>query len=320
MSVPYRHGLHEVADQVWAWLQPDGGWGWSNAGLVTGDGESLLVDTLFDLDLTAAMLREMRRATVAASPIATVVNTHANGDHTYGNQLLDGAEIIASEACAAEFEETTPEVMQRFLGAAPDLGALGRFVEQVFGGFHFEGITLVPPSRTFAGSLDVNVGTRAVQLIELGPAHTTGDVIAWVPDAGVVFTGDLLFHGGHPIVWTGPIDSWVEACDRIVALSPDVVVPGHGPVADSSAVEGMAGYFRWLQGEAGTRRDAGMSVPETAADIHRTLDDTPYAEWGERERLVVNVTAVYRDLGDDVDDDVVTMFTQMAELAGIPHR
>ena len=76
--VPFSLGLHEVADGCHAYLQPDGGWGYSNAGLIVGDGVSLLVDTLFDLDLTAAMLGSMDALT-AVAPIGTVVNTHEIG-------------------------------------------------------------------------------------------------------------------------------------------------------------------------------------------------------------------------------------------------
>ena len=103
-SLPYSLGLHEVGDGLHAYLQPDGGWGWSNAGLIVGDGVSLLVDTLFDLRLTAAMLDSMSPLTTAA-PVASVVNTHANGDHCYGNSEVtrrwSGAEIVASTATAA---------------------------------------------------------------------------------------------------------------------------------------------------------------------------------------------------------------------------
>ena len=91
----YEKGLVEVADGVHAYLQPDGGWGWSNAGLLVGYGASLLVDTLFDLRLTSEMLDAMTSVT-ASRPIGTVVNTHANGDHCYGNQLVKGATFIAS--------------------------------------------------------------------------------------------------------------------------------------------------------------------------------------------------------------------------------
>src|SRR5215204_6166356 len=100
--MPYERGAHEVGDGLWAYLQPDGGWGWSNAGLITDGPASLLVDTLFDLDLTATMLAELRAVSPAAASIRTLVNTHANGDHCYGNQLVTGAEIISSTASARE--------------------------------------------------------------------------------------------------------------------------------------------------------------------------------------------------------------------------
>ena len=106
----YRKGLHELGDGCFAYLQPDGGWGWSNAGLVVGDGVSLLVDTLFDLRLTGEMLDAMAGA-VGSAPIATVVNTHANGDHCYGNQLVSHAEIIASEKAAHEMREVPPSML-----------------------------------------------------------------------------------------------------------------------------------------------------------------------------------------------------------------
>ena len=86
-SMKYQKGMHEVANGVWAYLQPDGGWGWSNAGLITDGNQSLLVDTLFDLKLTAEMLAAMRSTTAAAKNIGTLVNTHANGDHWFGNSL-----------------------------------------------------------------------------------------------------------------------------------------------------------------------------------------------------------------------------------------
>src|SRR5690606_42124436 len=77
---PYTRGLHEVGDGVFAWLQPDGSWGWSNAGLVVDGEASLLVDTLYDLRTTGEMLDAMRRATPAAATIDTLVNR--SGEHT----------------------------------------------------------------------------------------------------------------------------------------------------------------------------------------------------------------------------------------------
>jgi cyclase len=113
------------------------------------------------------MLTALRQATPTAERITTVVDTHANGDHCYGN-ALEMAELPAS-------------VLAAFMRAAPDMGDLGAFLLDIFGALHFDGIELVAPTRTFTGQLDLRVGDRQVQLIEIGPAHTAGDVIVHVP-------------------------------------------------------------------------------------------------------------------------------------------
>src|SRR5713101_9097524 len=102
----YTRGLHDLGNSVYAYLQPDGSWGWSNAGIVTGGTASLLIDTLFDLKLTGEMLDTMRRSIPAASHIDMLVNTHANGDHYYGNELVADAQIISSRRTADEMRES----------------------------------------------------------------------------------------------------------------------------------------------------------------------------------------------------------------------
>ena len=176
MPENYTMGLHEVADGCHAYLQPTGSWGWSNAGLIVGDGVSLLVDTLFDLRLTQRMLDAMAPITVVA-PIARVVNTHANGDHCYGNVLVGQAEIIATSATAHEMAEVPPSLLAGLNGAPGEVGDMFR---SFFGAFDFEGIELRLPDRTFDGRIDLEVGGRSVELIEVGPAHTSGDTLAYV--------------------------------------------------------------------------------------------------------------------------------------------
>ncbi len=308
----YEKGLHEVGDGVWAYLQPDGGWGWSNAGLVTGGGDSLLVDTLFDLRLTAEMLDAMQKVTRSAERVGTLVNTHANGDHCYGNALLAGSEIISSARCAEEMGLLPPAAMATMMRDAPSLGPAGAFLARIFAPFSFDDIPLTLPTRTFEGQLDLRVGDRTVRLIETGPAHTDGDVIVHLPEEDIVFTGDILFHGGHPIVWAGPVANWIRACDRILELEPTVVVPGHGPLATTAAVADLKGYFEFLTGAARIRFDGGMTPMEAARDIELG----PYAGWGEPERLVANVHALYRDFGADGPADAMTLIAEMAEFAG----
>lgn len=311
MTAGYDKGLRELAEGVWAYLQPDGGWGWSNAGLITADEQSLLVDTLFDLRLTGEMLEAMRRTTPAATRIDTVVNTHANGDHCYGNALVSDSVILASARCAEEMRTLPPSTMAAMMGATPSLGPAGAFLARIFEPFTFDDVALTLPSSTFEGRLDLLVGSREVTLLEVGPAHTAGDVIAFLPAEGIVFTGDILFHGAHPIVWAGPVSNWIAACDRVLALEPRVVVPGHGPLAEPSALADLKGYFELLTREARVRFDAGMAPLDAARDI----DLGPYVGWHEAERVVANVHALYRDFGGDGARDALTLMADMAVLA-----
>jgi glyoxylase-like metal-dependent hydrolase (beta-lactamase superfamily II) len=289
----YAEGLVEVADEVWAYLQPDGSWGYSNAGLVAGEGESLLVDTLFDLALTRRMLDAMAPH-LDGRPIGTVVNTHANGDHCHGNQLLAGSRVVTSAATAREMAELPPSrlALLKHTDLGPDAN---RFVAEAFGPFDFEGIDVPPPTDTFSGSITAAAGGRAVALEEVGPAHTAGDVIAVVPDAGVVFTGDILFIDATPIIWSGPVANWLAACRRIRDAGPSVVVPGHGPVTDLAGVAAVEGYLEWLRAETEPRFHAGMSAVDAAWD----LDLGPYRDWSDTERTVVNVDAMFSELAAD---------------------
>ncbi len=310
----YSLGLHEVGEGCFAYLQPDGGWGYSNAGLVVGDGSSLLVDTLFDLKLTAAMLNSMRQATETA-PISTVVNTHANGDHCYGNQLVEGANIVASSATAREMTEVPPSMLAA-LNKAP--GEVGDLFRSFFGDFEFDGINLSLPTQTFDKRLDLNVGEREVQLIEVGPAHTAGDTIAYVPSTGLVFTGDILFIGGAPIVWAGPLQNWIAACDLIIGLEATVVVPGHGPLTDNDGVREVRDYLSYVLNEATERQEQGMDAFDAAKEICKNMmGDTSksFAGWKEFGRISVNVDTVYRTLDPQHQSpNVVEQFARMAAL------
>jgi cyclase len=296
MDASYDKGLVEVADGTFAYLQPDGSWGYSNAGLVAGDGGSLLVDTLFDLHLTREMLDVMAPVT-GTRPIATVVNTHANGDHCFGNQLVagQGVTVVATEASAREMAEV-PASLLAALNAADLPSPLGEWVSHAFGRFDFEGIETPPPDRTFTGRTTVEAGGRPVELIEVGPAHTGGDLLAWLPDARVVFTGDILFVGSTPIMWAGPIGNWVAACELIEGLDAAVVVPGHGPLATPERVRAVGDYLRFVRDGATARHAAGMAAAEAARDLDADIEAGPYADWLDRERIMVTVDTIYREL------------------------
>jgi cyclase len=313
--VRYAKGLQEVGDGLYAYLQPDGGWGWSNAGLVVDGERTLLIDTLFDLGLTEEMLRTMRDAVPAAARIDTLVNTHANGDHCYGNQLVGDAVIVASEQTAQEMTELPPAAMAALVAQAPQMGELGEFFLRCFGSFDFDGIELVLPQRTFSGEQTIRVGDRELTLIEVGPAHTLGDTLVHAAAERVLFTGDILFSGAHPIAWAGPVSNWIAACDRIIALAPQAIVPGHGPPSELAAVRELKAYFEYLYDEARRRHGEGMTPLQAA----RSLSLDRWADWGERERLVVNLANIYAELdGDAEPPNALQGFQAMAELASSP--
>jgi glyoxylase-like metal-dependent hydrolase (beta-lactamase superfamily II) len=313
ISRPFRRGIEDLGNCLYAWMQPDGGWGWSNAGFVHDGDESLLVDTLFDEPLTAAMLAAFRDATgIAPERIGRLVNTHANGDHTFGNALVANAEIIASAAAAREMRELPPAALAELKagGAAGALGEAGRYFAEIFAPFDFSRARSRAPTRTFDGRLDLQVGDKRVELHMMGPAHTTGDVLVWLPAERTVFTGDLLFIDGTPVMWAGPADNWIAACDRILALGPENIVPGHGPMTDAAGVRRVQQYLRYIDGEARSRFAAGMPVDAAALDI--ALGE--YRQWLDPERIAVNVDTLYRGYrGDDSPPDVVRLFGLMAK-------
>ncbi len=252
----------------------------------------MLVDTLFDLALTREMLAAMAPVTENA-PITDAVLTHADGDHVHGNQLLDPAvRIIAATGTAEQIAHGTAPAMLT-MAQVVDLGPVAtRYVRDRFGHFDFSGITVRNADETFDKQLNLDVGGRGIRLVNLGPAHTAADVIVHVPDTGVLFAGDLLFIGGTPIVWTGPIANWINACDAMIALDAAAVVPGHGPVTDSDGIRGVRGYLAYIAEQAEAAYRKGMSFVE-AADA---VDLGEYASWLDAERVVVNIYQRYREL------------------------
>lgn len=308
----YSHGLHDLGNGAYAWLQPDGGWGWSNAGLIVDDDQSILIDTLFDLNLTEEMLKAMRDAESAATlQIDQLVNTHANADHCNGNELVSDAEIISSAATAAELSADDPERLANMMRAAPNMGLVGEFLIKCFGAFDFEGITQTLPTKTFEGAFDVQVGSKKLHLKEVGPCHTQGDILVLCEEDRLIFTGDILFIEGHPIIWVGPISNWVAACDYMLAQDIEVVVPGHGPITDKRGVHAVRSYLVYIRDEAKQRFDAGLSVYEAAMDI--SLAD--YDSWGDSERIGVNVATLYREFDDlRQEADPVNAFELMARI------
>jgi glyoxylase-like metal-dependent hydrolase (beta-lactamase superfamily II) len=200
-------------------------------GLVVGDAGCLVVDSRGDVVQGAELAAAVREVT--ALPW-TLVYTHAHFDHCFGTTPFLPCEVWAHEGCAAE------------LDASGEASRAARIA-----GYRAEGkphiadalanTTITPPNRTFRTGAELDLGGRTVQLVHPGPAHTDHDVLVHVPDVGVVFAGDTVEHGPHG--WTHfsfgvdtHVERWPAALDAILALSPRVVVPGHGDPVDAAFV------------------------------------------------------------------------------------
>src|SRR5262249_45930603 len=271
----------------------------------------LVVDTFWDLPHTQRLIDTYARVT--PGPIRRVVNTHANGDHCWGNQLFRDAEIIGHRLCAAGFGKESPPAMQMLRNARehddPMVAALARRLED----WDFAGIELTPPTTLIDDRLELDLGGIPAHLIYVGPAHTSGDVIVHLPEQRIVFTGDILFRLCTPLGWDGTYERWLAALDRIVGLAPEIVVPGHGPLCGVEGPKEMKAYLAYVRAEARRFFDAGVTV----VDACKRIDLGPYAGWTEPERIVFNVERAYREFRGEPWDtpiDVSAMFRSMFQV------
>lgn len=292
MSIPTR--LTQIDTHVYAWL-PDfpGTWGMANCTLIGAGSASLLVDTPYTAHLTRLLKSAAHQALPSSAEISTVVNTHANGDHSYGNGQFPGAEIISTEANMQHLcSEPTPHQLETLLNQCQQDDNFGRYLLAHFGHFDYRGLQVTPPTRTFKGRLQVPVGDLTVELIEVGPAHTLGDLIVHIPNSGIVCAGDVLFIGDVPVHWAGPLDGVITAAQQILDLDPDVIVPGHGPLVGQREVRAYMTYIAELRDRIHALYTSGLDVDEAS----RILLRERRPDLGLWERLAILAATEYRHL------------------------
>jgi cyclase len=264
--------LEEVSDGVYAYLQLHGQWGLNNAGILLGRDGALVVDTCFTEARALAFLDAVRGLTDV--PLRTLVNTHHHGDHTYGNFLLPEATIIAHERCRQEVIET------------------GLSTTALFEGVDWGEIRITPPFVTFADRLDLYVDDLKVEAHYVGPAHTTNDVVYYLPERRLLFAGDLVFNGGTPFVLMGSVAGSLAAYERLRTFAVDTVVPGHGAVCGADAFDREAAYLRFVQQVAELAHADGVAPLEAA----RSTDLGDFASWHDSERLAGNLHRALAEL------------------------
>lgn len=303
-----KHDLQEIARDTFAYVRDPGTWGWSNSGLVVDGGDAILVDTAYTRALAAEMLARIGER-LPGVRIGRVVFSHGNGDHTFGAGVLTDATFIATRSCREKLDhEVSPAMMDALMAAGPE--PLRSYMCEHFGPFDFADASVPSIDETFTGRRVLRLGGREVELIEVGPAHSAGDLVVHVPDAAVVYAGDVVFADDTPIAWESAQGS-VRACRTIEATGATRIVPGHGPVVGAAYLAVARGYFEHVLEYADRfGRRGGLPYHEAAARV--PLDR--YRGWRLPERIVLTMAAAYRDLGLPVDE-LAVILGRMAEYA-----
>jgi cyclase len=225
--------------------------------------------------------------------VRTLVNTHHHGDHTHGNFLLGpGVTIVGHEKCREEV-----------IATGTGTTALWPYVD-------WGEIEIAPPNLTFTDRLTVYVDDMEVQLIFVGPAHTSNDIVVWVPEQRLLYTGDVVFNGGTPFVIFGSVQGSLAALDTLRALGPETVVPGHGPVSGPEVFGRIEAYLRFVQDTAGK----GLDADSSPLDLARDTDLGEFAEWHDRERFVANLHRAYSELRGEPVGTPIPMGSVMPDM------
>lgn len=232
-----EHVWREVGDGVFTRRHHRPGYCDLNAGLVVGDGGCLVVDTCSTWRQGRELAEAVRRVT--PHPPVAVVNTHAHFDHVFGNAEFRPAPLWGHRDCAVTVTRYGEVMRQRLAADARDRGRPDLAAD-------YQTTELVPPDHTFTDTAELTVAGRPVRLRYLGRGHTHNDIVVEVPDAGVVFAGDLVEEGAPPAFSDAfPLD-WPSTLDALLGLLSGPVVPGHGDVVDPGYVRRQAGELRQI--------------------------------------------------------------------------
>lgn len=288
--------MRRLSEGIYAYVQPDGGWCVSNAGLIVGEDTTVLVDTTATERRTRLLASEV--AKVSPRPPNVLVNTHFHGDHVFGNGVFaPRATIVAHELTRVEMIEAGPGL--RHLWPDVDWGDT----------------PIVPPTVTFRDAVTIHAGDTRLEVMHVGPAHTTNDSVIWVPDRRILFAGDVLMSGVTPFCLMGSVAGSLQAIDRLRALDPETIVPGHGHVGGKELLDQNESYLLWLQRLASGGIRSGLSILEVATATK--LGE--FAELLDSERLIGNLHRAYAEqiggpLGAPVD--VLKAFQEMVAYHG----
>ena len=301
--------LVKVAEGVYAAIAKPGGLASGNAGFVIGDDGVLIFDTFLTPAALEELIGEIEKLTKL--PIKFAVNSHYHLDHTGGNQVLTarGVPIIAHDNVL--IWQTTKN--KRFLPASADLEKRKADTTKLLATIPEDrkdaraplektlrrldammAITLTNPTKTFkSGTMELKLGKRKVVLATF-PGHTGGDVIALVPDAGVVFTGDLGWSKTLPNLVDATVNDWIPTLDTMLKQNPNAkYVPGHGNVAEAADIKDFRDYLVDLRSRVKKGIADGLTVDDAKKEL---IVPEKYKGFAFQNFAGPNVEDMYKEL------------------------
>jgi glyoxylase-like metal-dependent hydrolase (beta-lactamase superfamily II) len=245
-------GVHVMPDQRVEFVP--------NVGIVVGERSVLVIDTAMGPRNGERILAEARRLGGGRKLLLTT--THFHPEHAFAAQSFSDATYVCNAAQAEEMAAKGPEYIEMFSGFGPGLAELLADVE------------LVAPDVTYEGArAQLDLGGVVVQLINIGQAHTRGDQVVFLPESGVLFAGDLAEDRFLPIFPDEDADGllWLAALDRLEALSPRIVVGGHGEVGDTGLIAAERDYLVAVRDRVAELRTEGVPLERIEAELEPEL-------------------------------------------------
>jgi glyoxylase-like metal-dependent hydrolase (beta-lactamase superfamily II) len=255
-----------------------------NVGIVVGNRATLIVDPGMGARSGEAVMRET--AKVSHNRELYLVTTHFHPEHTTGEAgLPPTAKLIRARAQQQDVDEMGMEWVKIFSSRSP-------VVANVLQGF----TSFRKPDELFDTEKTLDLGGVKVRCLRLGPGHTRGDVVFYVEEDRVLFSGDLAMNGAFPAFATpqSRADTWLKSLDALDALHPQRLVPSHGPLADASIIGQYRAYLKGLQERVAELKRAGKSASE-AADMLQAEFRAKYPDWAQPVRIVAAVNVVYAE-------------------------
>ncbi len=265
-AVHAENGLKKISDSVYSYIDvkgacPQNSFG-ANAGIIIGKDFLVAVDSLMSAQEAKRFIKDISK--ISKKPIKFLINTHCHLDHSLGNSEFAqrGAVIISHENDKANMKKAGEGMLQY----AKQCGLSDQ---------DMKGTKLAYPTLTFSDRLTLDLVNNKIEVLFIGPSHTTGSVMVFVPQEKVLFCGDILFNDYHPFLGEANIEGWIKVLDEIMAMDVDKIIPGHGPVSSKKDLADLKNYLLVFDRKAKELTAQSNDLDFIVAEMKKSLPPRP---------------------------------------------